>query len=191
MEYRNRFPKKQGLYDPTLEKDSCGVGFIANIKGNKSHDIVRKGLNILLNLSHRGATGCDEKTGDGAGILTQIPHVFFKRKCKEYNIDLPDEGNYAVGMVFLPRESDEDLKCEGIFESVLKDEGLKLLGWRDVEVDRNAIGDIAKGSEPLIKQIFIDRENYSVDEFETKLYVVRKVVEKLIRESDMYNKGYF
>ncbi len=191
MEYINKFPEKQGLYDPALEKDSCGVGFIANIKGNKGHDIVEKGLNILLNLSHRGATGCDEKTGDGAGILTQIPHTFFKSKCKEYNIDLPDEGNYAVGMVFLPRESDEDLKCEGIFESVLKDEGLKLLGWRDVEVDRNAIGDIAKGSEPLIKQIFIDREDYSLDEFETKLYVVIKVVEKLIRESDMYNKGYF
>ena len=102
-------PEKQGLYDPKFEKDNCGIGFIANIKGEKSHEIVEKGLLILKNLSHRGATGCDETTGDGAGIMIQIPHEFFKKKCRENKIDLPQEGKYAVGMVFLPRESDEDL----------------------------------------------------------------------------------
>ena len=101
-------PEKQGLYDPRFEKDNCGIGFIASIKGEKSHEIVEKGLLILQNLSHRGATGCDETTGDGAGIMIQIPHEFFEKKCKENKIDLPDEGKYGVGMVFLPRESDED-----------------------------------------------------------------------------------
>lgn len=167
-------PEKQGLYDPKFEKDNCGIGFIASIKGEKSHEIVQKGLMILQNLSHRGATGCDETTGDGAGIMIQIPHEFFKKKCEELNIDLPGEGEYAVGIMFLPRESDEDLECEGIFETILREEGLKLLGWRDVEVDRNAIGEIAKGSEPLIKQVFIDKESYTTEEFERKLFIVRK-----------------
>ena len=184
-------PEKQGLYDPKFEKDNCGIGFIANIKGEKSHEIVEKGLLILKNLSHRGATGCDETTGDGAGIMIQIPHEFFKKKCRENKIDLPQEGKYAVGMVFLPRESDEDLECEGIFETILRKEKLKLLGWRDVEVDRNAIGEIAKGSEPLIKQVFIDKEGYTTEEFERKLFIVRKKAEKEVRNSTMHNKGYF
>ena len=184
-------PEKQGLYDPKFEKDNCGIGFIANIKGEKSHEIVEKGLLILKNLSHRGATGCDETTGDGAGIMIQIPHEFFKKKCRENKIDLPQEGKYAVGMVFLPRESDEDLECEGIFETILRKEKLKLLGWRDVEVDRNAIGEIAKGSEPLIKQVFIDKEDYTTEEFERKLFIVRKKAEKEVRNSKMHNKGYF
>ena len=184
-------PKKQGLYDPKFEKDNCGIGFIASIKGEKSHEIVQKGLMILQNLSHRGATGCDETTGDGAGIMIQIPHEFFKKKCEELNIDLPGEGEYAVGMMFLPRESDEDLECEGIFETILREEGLKLLGWRDVEVDRNAIGEIAKGSEPLIKQVFIDKESYTTEEFERKLFIVRKKAEIAVRNSTMHNKGYF
>ena len=184
-------PEKQGLYDPKFEKDNCGIGFIANIKGEKSHEIVEKGLLILKNLSHRGATGCDETTGDGAGIMIQIPHEFFKKKCRENKIDLPQEGKYAVGMVFLPRESDEDLECEGIFETILRKEKLKLLGWRDVEVDRNAIGEIAKGSEPLIKQVFIDKEGYTTEEFERKLFIVRKKAEKEVRNSKMHNKGYF
>ena len=185
------FPKKQGLYDPELERDNCGLGFIANISGVKSHDIVEKGLKILLNLSHRGATGCDDKTGDGAGILTQIPHEFFKEECKNIGINLPDENEYAVGMVFLPRESDEHLMCEGIFETVIKEEGLTVLGWRDVPVDRNSIGEIAKGTEPLIKQIFIDKGKLTREEFERKLYISRKITENKIRSSQMHNKGYF
>ncbi len=191
MEYKNSFPEKQGLYDPVFEKDNCGLGFVANIEGNKTHDIIEKGLEILLNLSHRGATGCDEKTGDGAGILTQIPHEFFRHEFENKNIDLPDEGNYAVGTIFLPRESDELLKCEGIFESIIKQEGLNLIGWRDVPVDHNQIGEIAKGSEPLIKQIFIHREKNSKEDFERKLYIIRKITENSIRKSKMRSKGYF
>jgi glutamate synthase (NADPH/NADH) large chain len=184
-------PEKQGLYNPSLEKDSCGVGFIANIKGQKTHDIVAKGLEILVNITHRGATGCDENTGDGAGILTQIPHEFFKEECEKKKIELPNEGDYAVGMLFLPRESDELLECEGIFEGIVAKENLKLLGWRDVPVDHNSIGEIAKGTEPLIKQVFIARENLDSLAFERKLYVVRKLVEKAVRSSSMHNKNYF
>ena len=188
MNYIHRKPEKQGLYYPEFEKDNCGLGFIANMDGDKSHDIVEKGLSILLNLSHRGATGCDSKTGDGAGILTQIPHEFFKEELKD---NLLEEGDYGVGMVFLPRETDEYLMCEGIFEKVIEEENLNLIGWRDVPVDRNSIGDIAKGAEPLIKQIFIERGNLSTQEFERKLYIIRKVVENRIRSSNMHNKGYF
>ena len=191
MSIKNGFPAKQGLYYPEFEKDNCGLGFVASINGIKSHDIVQKGLNILLNLSHRGATGCDSKTGDGAGILTQIPHEFFKLECNKEGMDLPDEGNYAVGMLFLPRESDEHLECEGIFETVIVQEGLKIIGWRDVPVDRNAIGEIAKGTEPLVKQIFIDKGDLSIEEFERKLYIARKATENKVRLSEMHNKGYF
>jgi len=191
MSQKIGFPEKQGLYNPTLEKDNCGVGFVANIKGKKSHDIVEKGLEILVNLTHRGATGCDENTGDGAGILTQIPHEFFKSACQKSKIELPNEGDYAIGMLFLPRESDELLECEGIFEGIIAEEGLTLLGWRDVPVDHNSIGEIAKGTEPLIKQVFIARSNRTVEEFERKLFIVRKLAEKAIRYSSMHNKDYF
>ncbi|WP_069997648.1 glutamate synthase large subunit [Cellulosilyticum sp. I15G10I2] len=191
MSYKIGFPKQQGLYNPDLEKDNCGVGFIASIKGKKSHDIVSKGLEILVNLTHRGATGCDENTGDGAGILTQIPHEFFKEVCKKSKIELPNEGDYAVGMIFLPRESNELLECEGIVEGIILEEGLKILGWRDVPVDHNSIGEIAKGTEPLIKQVFIARENRNYEEFERRLYIVRKLAEKAVRHSSMHNKDYF
>lgn len=191
MSQKIGFPKKQGLYDPSFEKDNCGVGFVANIKGKKSHDIVEKGLEILVNLTHRGATGCDEKTGDGAGILTQIPHEFFKVTCEKTSIELPQEGDYAIGMLFLPRESDELLECEGIFEGIIAQEGLTLLGWRDVPVDHNSIGEIAKGTEPLIKQVFISRDERTFEAFERKLYIVRKLTEKAIRDSSMHNKDYF
>ena len=191
MSQKIGFPEQQGLYNPSLEKDNCGVGFVANIKGKKSHDIVAKGLEILVNLTHRGATGCDENTGDGAGILTQIPHEFFKEECKKSKIDLPNEGEYAIGMLFLPRESDELLECEGLLEGIIAEEGMTLLGWRDVPVDHNCIGEIAKGTEPLIKQVFISRENRSVEEFERKLYVIRKLAEKAVRQSQMHNKDYF
>ncbi len=184
-------PDQQGLYNPSLEKDNCGVGFIANIKGQKSHDIVEKGLEILINLTHRGATGCDENTGDGAGILTQIPHAFFEAECKKSKISLPAEGDYAVGMLFLPRESDELLECEGIFEGIIAEEGLKLLGWRNVPVDHNSIGEIAKGTEPLIKQVFIARGSLNSEVFERKLYIIRKLTEKAVRQAAMHNKGYF
>ncbi|MHC1748180.1 MAG: glutamate synthase large subunit [Cellulosilyticaceae bacterium] len=184
-------PEKQGLYSPDLEKDSCGVGFIAHIKGEKSHDIVEKGLEILMNMTHRGATGCDPYTGDGAGILVQIPHEFFETVYDEIGSVLPNVGEYAVGMIFLPRESDELLECEGIFENILLEESLELIGWRDVPVDHNCIGEIAKGTEPLIKQVFIAKGDYTQETFESKLYIVRKSAENRIRGSKMRNKGYF
>src|SRR5262245_25701830 len=126
-------PPKQGLYDPQFERDSCGVGFVANIDGTRSNRIMRQALEVLLNLSHRGACGCDPETGDGAGILLQIPHEFFSRECQRMGwAALPGSGHYGVGMVFLPRESGPRQQCQSLFERVIQEEGQHLLGWRDV-----------------------------------------------------------
>src|ERR1700683_354652 len=124
-------PSARGLYDPGNEHDACGMGFVVNIKGRKSHDIVLKGIEILINLTHRGACGCDPETGDGAGILIQIPHKFFARECAGVGFTLPSEGKYGAGIVFLPVEKQERLRCEGILERIAGEEGLKVLGWRD------------------------------------------------------------
>src|SRR3989475_5141398 len=123
-------PKKQGLYDPAFERDSCGVGFVADIKGRKSHSIVEQGLQILVNLTHRGACGCDPETGDGAGVLIQIPHAFFARECAKLGFTLPGAGEYGVGMTMLPVEPSARLQAEGILERIARDEGLTVLGWR-------------------------------------------------------------
>ncbi|MFY9269522.1 MAG: hypothetical protein WAO55_07220, partial [Candidatus Manganitrophaceae bacterium] len=125
-------PPPQGLYDPRFEKDSCGIGFVVDIKGHRSHDIVQNALQVLENLSHRGAVGCDPCTGDGAGILLQVPHTFLKRSCGEVDITLPSIGEYGVGMVFLPSSSSDRRACEKLFEKIIVDEGQRLLGWRDV-----------------------------------------------------------
>lgn len=184
------FPKKQGLYNPEFEKDNCGVGFIANVKGEKTHSIVRKALEILVNLTHRGAVGSDPKTGDGAGVLFQIPDEFFRINCYNLGIDLPKFSEYAVGMTFLPRETAIRYQCEGIFERVTEEEGQKVLGWRDVPTDNRSIGETAKGTEPVMRQIFIKRCNCNQEEFERKLYIIRKKaeneVEKLINKSNEY-----
>src|SRR5579862_1025428 len=124
-------PKPQGLYHPEQEHDACGIGFVANIKGEKSHDIIEKGIQILINLTHRGACGCDSETGDGAGLLIQIPHKFFARETASLGFTLPAAGEYGVGMVFLPVEPHERLLCEGIVEKIAREEGLRVLGWRD------------------------------------------------------------
>ena len=121
-------PLPQGLYDPAHEHDACGMDFVANVKGQKSHDIVRKGIQVLISLTHRGACGCDPETGDGAGILIQIPHTFFARECAKLGFELPAPGSYAVGMTFLPVEKHQRLKCEGILERIIAEEGLTLLG---------------------------------------------------------------
>src|SRR5437879_6935562 len=149
------FPPKQGLYDPRFEKDSCGIGFVANVKGVKSHDIVRKALQVLNNLFHRGAQGCDPCTGDGAGILLQVPHEFFKRACADVSLKLPNVGEYGVGMVFLPPTAAQRKPCERLFEKVIEEEGARLLGWRDVPVKSGAIGSQARRTEPAIRQVFI------------------------------------
>ncbi len=185
-------PPPQGLYNPGLEKDACGIGFVANIKGARSHDIIVKGIEILINLTHRGACGCDPDTGDGAGVLIQIPHEFFARECGKLGMNLPAPGEYGVGMVFLPVERHDRLHCEGIVERVVREEGLVLLGWRDTPIDANAIGRIARASQPYIEQVFIGRSlGTSAEDLERKLYVVRKRVEAEIANSELREKGFF
>ena len=177
------WPEKQGLYDPQFEHDSCGVGFVVNIKGQKSHEIVRNALTILVNLSHRGACGCENNTGDGAGILLQTPHEFLKTICAQEKISLPEYGEYGVGMVYLPPDTSERYKCEKLFEEIIENEGLRLLGWRTVPTSNKTLGETARASEPIVRQVFIARDPKIKDDmtFERKLYVVRKLAEKGIR----------
>ncbi|MFO0707080.1 MAG: glutamate synthase large subunit [Nitrospira sp.] len=184
-------PPKQGLYDPEQEKDSCGVGFVVNVKGQKSHSIVQQGLQILENLTHRGAQGCDPCTGDGAGILLQVPHDFLKRAAGDVGVSLPNAGEYGVGMVFLPPQADRRQQCEQLFAKVVAEEGLRLLGWRDVPVKSDAIGPVARSTEPFMRQIFIARDVLNEAQFERKLYVVRKRVENAVRESAIQGREYF
>jgi glutamate synthase domain-containing protein 2/glutamate synthase domain-containing protein 1/glutamate synthase domain-containing protein 3 len=188
----NGLPVEQGLYDPRNEHDACGIGFVVNIKGEQSHEIILKGLQILINLTHRGACGCDPETGDGAGILIQIPHKFFARECASLGFTLPPPGVYGVGMVFLPVERQQRLLAEGILERVAREEGLMVLGWRDTPVNVDAIGRVARASQPYIEQIFIrGASNMSQDELERKLFIVRKRAEAEIAASNMTDKGFF
>ncbi|HSZ96216.1 MAG TPA: glutamate synthase subunit alpha, partial [Bradyrhizobium sp.] len=150
-------PPAEGLYDPSLEKDSCGVGFIANIKGKKSHQIVSDALKILCNLEHRGAVGADPRAGDGAGILVQIPHAFFARKAKELGFALPEPGAYAVGALFMPKEKAWRKVIQSIIADQIKAEQLTLLGWRDVPTDNASLGETVKPTEPANMQVFIGR----------------------------------
>ena len=185
-------PPAQGLYHPAHEHDACGIGFVASISGTKSHDIIEKGIQVLLNLAHRGACGCDPETGDGAGVLIQIPHKFFARECEKLGFKLPKAGSYGIGMVFLPVEKHPRLQCEGILERIVREEGLTLLGWRDTPVYASAIGRVARASQPYIQQIFIGcPAGMDEDAFERKLYVVRKRTENEVRESGMEDAEMF
>src|SRR5689334_11604341 len=185
-------PPAQGLYDPRFEHDACGIGFVADIAGHKSHDIVLKGVQILINLTHRGACGCDPQTGDGAGILIQIPHAFFQRECSRLGFELPAPGEYGVGMAFLPVDPHERILCEGILERIAGEEGLTVLGWRDTPLNGNAIGRLARATQPYIEQIFIKRgPEIDQDALERKLYVVRKRAEAAVAASDLKEKGFF
>ncbi len=184
---QNTLPIRQGLYDPRHEHDACGVGFIVHIKGCKSHSIVKQGLELLRNLTHRGAVGADPFAGDGAGILIQIPDVFLRAQCKLQDLILPKEGEYAVGMVFLPRELASRVSCEAVIANVITQEKAVLLGWRDVPVDNQELGESAKGVEPFIRQVFIGRgaDCFDQDAFERKLFVIRKQVENAIRDANL------
>ncbi|MGA8290574.1 MAG: glutamate synthase central domain-containing protein, partial [Acidobacteriaceae bacterium] len=185
-------PSAQGLYHPSHEHDACGIGFVASVRGERSHDIILKGIEVLINLTHRGACGCDAETGDGAGILIQIPHRFFARECAELGFKLPEPCAYAAGMVFLPVEKLNRLQCEGIFEQIIREEGLTILGWRDTPCNGNAIGRVARASQPYIQQIFIGKPDaMDEDAFERKLYVVRKLAEQKIAESSIEDKEIF
>ncbi|MEQ1845106.1 MAG: glutamate synthase central domain-containing protein, partial [Nitrospira sp.] len=185
------FPRQQGLYDPRHEKDSCGIGFVVNIKGKKSHDIVRKGLQVLENLTHRGAQGADSCTGDGAGILLQVPHTFLKRVAGDVGVSLPDIGEYGVGQLFLPPTAEARRLCEKLFTEILVEEGLRLLGWRDVPVKSDRIGAQARTTEPFMRQIFIARDAFNEAQFERKLYVTRKRIEKAVAESAIQGREHF
>ncbi|MBI3281310.1 MAG: glutamate synthase large subunit [Acidobacteria bacterium] len=188
----NGLPVAQGLYDPKNERDACGIGFVVNIAGEPSHEIIRKGIQILINLTHRGACGCDPDTGDGAGILIQIPHKFFARECANLGFALPGPGEYGVGMVFLPVERQARLQVEGILERIVREEGLTVLGWRDTPVDADAIGRLARGTQPYIEQFFAAAApGMSQEELERKLYVVIKRAGNEIAASDIRDKDYF
>ena len=175
----------QGLYDPANERDACGVGFVANISGEKLHDTVEKGIEVLINLEHRGACGCDPDTGDGAGLLVQIPDALFRREAPSLGFELPDEGAYAVGMIFLARDERAASHQREIFEGIVTGEGQGVLGWRDVPHHPEAIGWLARESLPRIQQIFIEAggaESADQDAFERKLYVIRRLAEKAVAE---------
>src|SRR5687768_16875021 len=169
-------PGPQGLYDPVHEHDACGVGFVANIKGRKSHTIVEQGLTVLRNLTHRGAVGWDPKLSDGAGLLIQIPDRYFREEMAKQGVKLPPKGQYGVGMVFLPRDPASRIACEYEIERAIKDEGQALLGWRDVPVDNSDLAEPAKKLEPVIRQVFIGRGRgvTVTDALERKLYIIRK-----------------
>jgi len=175
-------PKKQGLYDPALEHDACGMGFVVNIKGEKSHDIIDEALTVLENLSHRGASGADENTGDGAGILIQIPHDFFQRECDVLGFNLPEKGSYGVGMIFAHKFEDFRKTQIKTFERIVQEEGQKILGWREVPIDKTTIGEGAKAVMPRFIQVFIEKDAALSDEmdFERKLYTIRKRAEKVL-----------
>ena len=188
----NGLPKAQGLYDPHNEHDACGIGFVANISGEKSHDIVVKGIEILINLTHRGACGCDPQTGDGAGVLIQIPHAFFEGECSRLGFPLPSPGEYGVGMVFLPVEPHERMSCEAILEEIARDEGLTVLGWRDTPVNANTIGRLARSTQPYIEQFFVKRAyGMDPDALERKLYILRKRAEKEVDRTNLREKSFF
>ena len=178
--------KTTGLYSAENEHDSCGIGFVASIKGNRSHDIVNRGLQVLGNMSHRGAESSDNISGDGAGILVQIPHEFYLSGIS----DLPPEGEYGTGILFLPKDRTDREACEKIFYSLIGNEDLRLIATRDVPVNNSALGEIALSTEPFMKQVFITG-NYEQDELERKLFVIRKLSENEIRNSDISQKNYF
>jgi glutamate synthase (ferredoxin) len=186
-------PPKQGLYDPQFEHDACGVGFLVNIKGKKSHKVIKDALQILLNLDHRGACGCEANTGDGAGILIQMPDKFLRKVCEAEKIKLPKFGEYGVGMVFLPRDTAERENCEKIFEKIVTEEGQTVLGWRTIPTDNSSLGNVAKSAEPVMRQIFIGR-NVEITEplgFERKLYVIRKRAANQIRYANVPGGKFF
>jgi len=187
-----RLETEKGLYDPRYEHDACGVGFVVNIDGTATHTIIRQGIQVLENLVHRGACGCDPDTGDGAGILIQIPHRFFAEQAETLGFELPPPGRYAAGMVFLPSKTKDRKACMKIIEDAVAGEGQTFLGWREVPRDSSAIGWLARQNEPVIMQAFIRREQgLDIEGFERALLVIRKVAENAVRRSDLPEKARF
>ncbi|CAM3785252.1 glutamate synthase large subunit [Alkalicoccus chagannorensis] len=189
---KHGYPEAQGLYDPREEHEACGIGMIANINGTKSHDIVQNAVTILCNLEHRGGQSADVSSGDGAGILTQIPHRFFEKQFHKEDIALPEEGRYGIGMIFFPQEQKERKESRQIFEKIIEEEGQRILGWRTVPVNDSFVGDEAKKTEPFIRQVVIGPSDQMADqdEFERRLYIIRKRTEieiaKTMQNQDFY-----
>ncbi|MBC8038877.1 MAG: glutamate synthase subunit alpha, partial [Rhizobiales bacterium] len=183
-------PAARGLYDPRNEHDACGIGLLANINNLRSHRIISDGLSILKNLEHRGAVGADPKAGDGAGIMIQIPHGFFVGEAKRLGFELPAPQHYGVAFLFMPREPVYRQDIERIWWETAREEGLKVLGWRDVPVDSTVLGTSVKPTEPVHRQVFIGKGPTIRDEthFERKLFVCRKVVSNRVLEV-LGNKG--
>ena len=183
---RKERPGDMGLYRKEFEHDNCGIGFVAHIRGEKSHGIIARGLDILRNMTHRGAEGADRKTGDGAGVLLQIPRDFYLIQ----GFSLPPDGKFGTGLMFLPQIKEEAVKCEEIFLRIVAEEGVELIGFRSVPRDNSVIGEIARATEPFIKQVFL-KADLPQEDLERKLYIIRKRAEKAIRESDLAQKSYF
>jgi glutamate synthase (NADPH) large chain len=186
-------PPAEGLYDPRFEHDACGVGFVADLMGRKSHDILCKSIQVLLNLRHRGACGSEKIVGDGAGLLLQLPHRFFTEQGERLGIRLPPAGEYAVGMMFLPTDADARGRCEHLVETIIREEGQRVLGWRSVPVDNSALGKTARESEPAIRQVFVGRSPNVADPaaFERKLYVIRKRAERAARDAGVPEGSFY
>ncbi len=179
-------PEQAGLYRSAFEHDNCGIGFVAHLKGKKSHNIIQRGLETLINMTHRGAEGADSKTGDGAGVMIQIPRDFYLMQ----GYSIPHEGQFGTGLVFLPRDAGEAKKCEEILVQIVNDEGVNLIGFREVPRDNSVIGEIARGAEPNIKQILLGAD-LPQEELERKLYIIRKRVEKFVAASKLKEKTLF
>jgi len=180
-----QYPKKQGLYDPQFEHDSCGVGFVVHIKNHQSHEIVEEGLNLLCNLDHRGALGADPNSGDGSGIMIQIPHQFFVEECLKEGFYLPDAGEYGIASIFLPKEPSARRHCGEVIESHIVEKGMDLLGWRDVPRDLAYVGKQALSSMPEMRHLFMGYrrlENYDQEKFERKLYITRKAIRTSLQD---------
>ncbi|RCL84136.1 MAG: hypothetical protein DBW65_00640, partial [Alphaproteobacteria bacterium] len=179
----NKRPLSQGLYDSNFEHDACGIGFVANIKGNKEHSIIQDGLKILDNLTHRGAVGADPTLGDGAGLLLQIPDQFLREECKKQNVILPDEGSYAVAQVFFPNDNIVIKYCEELFQKVIEENGNKVILWRTVPVNKKAISKSLNATAPVIKQAFVVSNDNTLnqDDLERKIFIVRKILSNKYR----------
>ena len=179
-------PGNRGLYHPEFEKENCGIGFVAHINGKKSHKIIQMGLEVLVNMTHRGAEGADAKTGDGAGILLQIPRDFYLIQ----GFNVPSEGQFGTGIIFLPQVKKESDECLRIFENIIQEEGVDIIGYRDLPRNPDVLGEISRAAEPNMTQIMLGSDLEQL-EFERRLYVIRKRTEKQILQSQMSQKELF
>lgn len=184
---RRERPAQQGLYSPEMEHDNCGIGFVAHLKGVKSHSIIQQGLETLENMTHRGAEGADSKTGDGAGILIQVPRDFYLMQ----GYSIPRYGQFGTGLVFLPQDKKSAKECEEILTQIISDEGVDFIGFREVPTDNSILGDISRAAEPVIKQVMLGGKEADQDALERKLYIIRKRAEKYIASSEIRQKNFF